>query len=112
MAPLSPPQRAAIWQYLMGWSANAYFPGTPSTTLRWDRYGGQWTLTTRALPKDGGPSVESLIAPLGEWATEGTPDRPQFVGYILDEYNPRPALIWSVGREPFRLEGDSEADIE
>jgi hypothetical protein len=49
-----------------------------------------------------------VVASLGEWATEGTPQRPRFVGYILDEYCPRPVLIWSVGREPFRFEGEFE----
>jgi len=97
--------RAALWRYLMGWADNAYFPGTPATALRWDRYGQRWTLTTRALPKEGGDWVQAIIAPLGELAEEGSPERPRFVGYILDEYTPRPVLIWSAGREPFRFEG-------
>ncbi len=101
-------QRAAVWQNLCAWEGNAYFPGTPGTELRWDPYGGQWTLTTRTLPKTGGEWVQSIVAPLGEWATEGTPERPWFAGYILDEYCPRPVLIWSVGREPFRFEGEFE----
>jgi hypothetical protein len=108
MAGLSLPQRAAVWRYLLGWADNAYFPGTPTTALRWDRYGKRWTLTTRTLPKDGGERVQSIVAPLGEWATEGTPERPWFAGYILDEYCPRPVLIWSVGSEPFRFEGEFE----
>jgi hypothetical protein len=108
MASLSLLERAAIWQYLMGWSGNAYFPGTPATALRWDRYGEHWTLTTRTLPKEGGQWVQSMIAPLGEWATEGTRERPWFVGYILDEYSPRPVLIWSVGGDSFQFEGRFE----
>ena len=108
MAGLSLLQRAAVWRYLLGWADNAYFPGTPATALRWDRYGESWTLTTRTLPKEGGPWVRSIVAPLGEWATEGTPERPWFAGYILDEYSPRPVLIWSVGRQPFRFEGEFE----
>jgi hypothetical protein len=98
-------QRAAIWRYLMGWPDNAYFPGTPGTNLRWDPYGKRWTLTTRTLPKEAAQWVQAIIAPLGEWAAEGTEERPRFVGYILDEYNPRPVLIWSVGCRPFRFEG-------
>lgn len=105
MASLSLLQRAAIWRYLVRWSDNAYFPGTPTTMLRWDCYGERWTLTTRTLPKEGGPWVQSMVAPLGEWASEGTRDRPWFVGYILDEYSPRPVLVWSAGQEPFRFEG-------
>ncbi|HZB75285.1 MAG TPA: hypothetical protein VE526_03595 [Solirubrobacteraceae bacterium] len=105
---LALPQRAAIWRYLMGWSDNAYFPGTPSTALRWDPYGEHWTLTTRALPKEGGQWVQSIISPLGEWATDGTAEQPWFAGYMLDEYSPRPVLVWSVGREPFRFEGRFE----
>jgi hypothetical protein len=108
MGSLSLLQRAAVWQYLMRWANNAYFPGTPATALRWDGHGERWTLTTRTLPKEGGQWVQSMIAPLGEWASEGTRERPRFVGYILDEYNPRPVLIWSVGRESFRFEGEFE----
>ena len=108
MEGLSLPQRAAMWRFLCGWADNAYFPGTPATVLRWDRYGEQWTLTTRALPKEGGETVQSVVASLGEWATEGTPEQPRFAGYILDEYCPRPVLIWSAGREPFRFEGEFE----
>jgi hypothetical protein len=108
MASLSLLQRAAIWQYAMGWADNAYFPGTPATSLRWDRYSERWTLTTRTFPKESGQWAQSVIAPLGEWATEGTPQRPWFVGYILDEYSPRPVLIWSVGRELFQFEGQFE----
>jgi hypothetical protein len=100
--------RAAMWRYLMGWAGNAYFPGTPLTALRWDRYGERWTLTTRTLPKESGEWVQSIIAPLGEWADEGSSERPRFVGYVVDEYSPRPVLIWSVGREPFRFEGRFE----
>jgi hypothetical protein len=108
MESLSLLQRAAMWQYLMPWAPNAYFPGTPATMLRWDRYGEIWTLTTRTQPKESGQYVQAMIEPLGEWAAQGTPERPRFVGYILDEYSPRPVLIWSVGGEPFRFEGQSE----
>jgi hypothetical protein len=55
-------QRAASWQYLMRWSDNAYFPGTPATALRWDPYGERWTLTTRTLPKEGGHWVQAFWA--------------------------------------------------
>ena len=108
MGSLSLLQRAALWQSLMRWADNAYFPGTPATALRWDRYGERWTLTTRTLPKEGGDRVRSIVAPLGEWATEGAPERPWFAGYILDEYSARPVLIWSAGRKPFRFEGEFE----
>ncbi len=108
MESLSLLQRAAIWRYLMPWADNAYFPGTPATALRWDRFGEIWTLTTRTLPKESGQRVQAMVAPLGEWATQGTPERPRFVGYMLDEYSPRPVLIWSVGGEPFRFEGEFE----
>jgi hypothetical protein len=50
--------------------------------------------------------VQEIVAPLGELAIDGTPDRPMFVGYILDESSPRPVLIWSNSREPFRFEGE------
>lgn len=108
MEGLSPLQQAALWRYLAGWSDNAYFPGTPSTALRWDPYGGRWSLTTRTLPKESPHWVQSMIAPLGRWATEGSPERPWFAGYILDEYSPRPVLVWSVGQAPFRFEGEFE----
>jgi hypothetical protein len=98
-------QRAALWRYLMQWGGNAYFPGTPLTALRWDRYGELWTLTTRTLPKESGEWVQSIIAPLGELADEGSREQPRFVGYMLDEHSPRPVLIWSAGREPFQFEG-------
>jgi hypothetical protein len=106
MGPLSLLQRAAVWRYLMSWGSNAYFSGTPSTALRWDRYGERWSLTTRTLPKEWGQRVQAIVAPLGELAIDGTPERPRFVGYILDESSPRPVLIWSTGREPFRFEGE------
>jgi hypothetical protein len=106
MESLALPERAAMWRYLMGWRSNAYFPGTPATALRWDQYGNRWTLTTRTLPKEIPEWVKAIIAPLGEWATEGAHDRPRFVGYILDEITPRPVLMWSVGRESFRFEGE------
>lgn len=108
MEGLSPLEQAAIWRYLVGWPDNAYFPATPSTALRWDPHGGRWTLTTRTLPKESPVWVQSMIAPLGRWATEGTPDRPWFAGYVLDEHSRRPVLIWSVGQEPFRFEGEFE----
>ena len=108
MAGLSLPQQAALWRYLTGWADNAYFPGTPATALRRDVYGERWTLTTRTHPKESGQWVQSMIAPLGEWATEGTRERPWFAGYILDEYSPRPVLIWSVGGESFQFEGRFE----
>jgi hypothetical protein len=106
LTDLAPLEEAAVWRELMAWSPNAYFPGTPSTTLRWDPYGERWSLTTRALPKADGLSVQSLIRSLGRWAVNGTPARPWFAGYILDEYSPRPVLIWSVAKAPFRFEGD------
>lgn len=106
MSQLSPLQSAAMWRYLMGWPDCAYFPGTPSTVLRWDEYGELWTFTTRTLPKEPAQWVQSIIAPLGRWATEGSPEYPRFVGYILDEYNPRPVLIWSVGGTAFKFEGE------
>jgi hypothetical protein len=108
MASLSLLQRAAMWRYLLRWSDNAYFPGRPATVLRWDRHGERWTLTTRTLPKEGGPWVQSMIAPLGEWAAEGTQERLWFAGYILDEHSRRPVLTWRVGRESFRFEGRFE----
>jgi hypothetical protein len=109
-ASLSLPERAALWRYLLGWSyTNAYFPATPATSLRWDPYGTRWRLTTRALPQESPQWVQSIITSLGEWATEGTPDRPWFAGYILDEYTPRPVLIWSAGGQPFRFEGHFES---
>lgn len=108
MAGLSPLQQAAMWRCLMGWPDNAYFPGTPSTALRWEPYGGRWSLTTRTLPKEQPDWVRSIMAPLGQWAVEGTPERPWFAGYVLYEYSPRPVLIWSVGQEPFRFEGEFE----
>ena len=108
IASLPLTHRAAMWRYLMGWADNAYFPGTPMTVLRWDQYGERWTLTTRTLPKETGEWVRAIIAPLGEWADEGSSERPRFVGYVLDEYSARPVLIWSVGREPFRFEGRFE----
>lgn len=92
----------------MRWADNACLPATPATALRWDRYGERWTLKTRTLLKEGGERVQSLVAPLGERATEGTPQRPRFAGYILDESSARPVLIWSAGREPFRFEGEFE----
>jgi hypothetical protein len=95
--------RAATWRWLLSWTENAYFPGTAMTALRWD--GQRWTLTTRTLPKESGEWVQAIIEPLGEWAVEGSSERPRFVGYVLDEWRSRPVLIWSAGREPFRLEG-------
>jgi hypothetical protein len=100
-------QQAALWQWFPRFSDNAYFPGTPHTVLRWDPYGGVWTLTMRAVPKEPAWPLE-IIGPLGRYAAEGTPERPWFAGYVLDEYNPRPVLIWSVGRQPFQFEGSLE----
>jgi hypothetical protein len=97
-------QRAALWRYVMEWGSNAYFPGTPATTLRWDRYGERWKLTTRTLPKDSREWVQSIIAPLGELAEEGSQEQPRFLGYLLDEESPQPVLIWGAGREPFRFQ--------
>jgi len=102
--------RAALWAYLMQWGENAYFPGTPGTALRWDQYGQRWTLTTRTLPKESGEWVQSMIAPLGELAVEGSPEQPRFVGYLIDEDNRRPVLIWSTGQQPFRFEGSFSDD--
>jgi hypothetical protein len=108
MEGLSPLQEAAVWRYLVNWADNAYFPGTPFTALRWDPYRGTWSLTTRTLPKESPQWVQAMVAPLGRWSTEGTPERPRFAGYILDEYSPRPVLVWGVGGERFRFEGEFE----
>lgn len=108
MEGLSILERAAVWRWLMGWPDTAYFPGTPSTALRWDPFGRRWTLTTRTLPKDSPDWVQMIVAPLGSWAVEGRQDRAWFAGYILDEYSPRPVLIWSVGHRRFQFEGEFE----
>jgi hypothetical protein len=97
--------QAVLWQHLTASSDNAYFAGTPSTALRWDRYGEHWTLTVRALPKDPGEWVQAIVAPLGRWATEGTGGPRRFVGYLIDEYTPEPVLIWSAGRRPLEFSG-------
>ena len=107
MQQLEPIHQAALWQWLARWGDNAYFPGTPHTALRWDPYGQRWSLTMRAVPKEPAWPLQ-IIAPLGRYAVDGTPERPWFTGYILDESNPRPVLIWSVGQEPFQFEGDLE----
>jgi hypothetical protein len=107
MRHLTPLHQAALWHWLARWGDNAYSPGTPHTALRWDPYGERWTLTMRAVPKQPAWPLE-IIAPLGRYAEEGTHDRPWFAGYILDDYNPRPVLIWSVGQELFRFEGELE----
>ncbi len=110
MVGLSDLQHAAMWRYLMGWGNNAYFPGSQFTALHWDPYKGRWSLTARTIPKEPPTWVRSIIAQLGRWSSDGTPERPWFAGYLLDEYSPRPVLIWNVGQEPFRFEGDFEAD--
>jgi hypothetical protein len=103
---LSPLHQAALWRWLMRWDDAAYFSGKPSTALLWDPYGeGRWSLTSRAVPKDP-VWLPQVIVPLGRWAADGSPDRPWFVGYVRDEYTPRPVLVWSVGEQPFRLEGE------
>ena len=110
MEGLSTLQQAAMWRYLLGWADNAYFPGTPFTALRWDPFDERWSLTTRTLPKESPDWVRSIISPLGRWSCDGTSERPWFAGYIRDEVSLRPVLIWSVGGEPFRFEGEFEAD--
>ena len=109
MRGLEPLHQAALWQWLTFWGDNAYFPGTPHTALRWHPYDASWTLTMRVLPKEPAWPLE-IIAPLGRYAREGTPERPWFAGYVLDEHSPRPVLIWSVGQEPFQFEGELEID--
>jgi hypothetical protein len=75
--------------------------------MRWDAIGERWTLTMRTLPKEPGEWIKAIVAPLGQWATEGTRDRPRFVGYLIDENTPRPVLIFSTGDgSPFRFEGE------
>lgn len=106
MESLSLAEQASVWRYLAASGDNVYFPGTPATVLRWDRYAAHWTLTTRTLPKETGPWVRAMISPLGEWAIEGSKEEPRFVGYIVDEYSARPVLIWSVGGGPFQFEGE------
>jgi hypothetical protein len=108
MEGLTPLQQAAMWRYLMSWSDNAYFPGTSFTALQWEPYGGSWSLTTRTLPKEDPRWVQSIIAPLGRWSSDGTSERPWFSGYIHYEYDLRPVLIWSVEHEPFGFEGEFE----
>jgi hypothetical protein len=79
----------------------------PSTTMRWDAISERWTLTMRTLPKEPGEWIKAIVAPLGQWSTEGTPDQPRFVGYLIDENTPRPVLIFSAGdSSPFRFEGE------
>ena len=73
--------------------------------MRWDLYSQRWKLTTRALPKMHGEWVQGIIAPLGEFVTDGSAEQPRFVGYMLDEQDPRPAMIWSAGQQPFQIEG-------
>ena len=94
--------RAVVWNLLFSWGSTAYFPGTPVVLFRW--LNGQWTLTARSYPKMGGDEVERIIAPLGEFAVDGSPERPHFVGHVRDEYEEHPTLIWSDGQRPFRLD--------
>lgn len=96
-------QRAVAWNALLAWSTNAYFPGTPTTTLRWIQSARRWTLTTRTLPKMGGETVQALIAVLGELAVDGSFSQPRFVGYIKDEDVDPPVLIYSLGKTPFQF---------
>jgi len=37
------------------------------------------------------------------------PERPHFAGTIIDEYTPRPVLIWRAGGAPLRFEGNLNA---
>lgn len=104
ISDLPPLHLAVAWRGLLSWSDNAYFPGTPSSALRWDRFGEQWTLTTRTLPKTGPEFVQALVAPLGHYATEGSPDQPTHVGYINDEDPGPPIQIWSTAGAPFEFE--------
>jgi hypothetical protein len=107
MQGLSPLHEAALWRWMARWEhANAYFPGTPYTALRWT--GRRWTLTMRALPKEPAWPLE-IIAPLGRYAVQGRRERPWFAGHIADEYNDRPVLIWSLGGQPFKFEGTLES---
>jgi hypothetical protein len=97
--------QAALWQHLTMYPDNAYFAGTPSTALRWDRYSERWTLTVRALPKEPAEWIQAIVTPLGRWATEGTGGGRKFVGHLIDEYTPEPVLIWSTGHRPFSFTG-------
>lgn len=96
-------RRAVAWQALLNWPDNAYFPGTPSTALRWDEYASKWTLSTRAFPKMGPEAVQTLVAALGEFAAEGSPEQPEFVGYIKGEDPDPPVLIYSHGQAAFQF---------
>jgi hypothetical protein len=103
MESLPPLHRAVGWKSLMFWS-DSYRPGTPSCILRWDPHVSGWTLTLRALPDMAIEEAVSLVAPLGEFAADGTPAAPWFAGYVDDEYSARPALIWSTGSTAFQFE--------
>jgi hypothetical protein len=107
MTGLSLARQAGLWRSLPPWAPNAYWPGMPSTTMRWDTIGERWALTIRTLPKEPGEWIKAIVAPLGQWSTDGTPDDPRFAGYLIDEHTPRPVLIFSTGDgSPFRFEGE------
>lgn len=114
--PVPPPvdtlpvaHQGALLRYLTEFSENAYWAGTPSTILRWERPSsgsGHWTLTMRALPKEQAEWVRAIVAPLGRWTMQGTYGERQFVGYLIDEDTPEPVLIWAEGREPLTFTGE------
>jgi hypothetical protein len=92
---------ATWWRWLLRSGPEAYFPGIPAARLTW--FLDAWRLEFRALAKTDAAGVAPQIARLGRHATDGDPDRPWFAGYIFDEQEGIPMLVWSVGQAPFRI---------
>lgn len=93
--------RAVVWRTLVNFGGNAYIPGPTYATMHWDPEDEVWSLATRTMPKSSREEVLGIVAPLGLFASDGTPWEPTEVGSVADE-DGTAISIWSVGGAPFR----------
>jgi hypothetical protein len=66
----------------------------PSAALVWSEL-RRWNLTYRCSFKCWAQAVFTFLEWLGPFIEADQPDRPRFVGYLLDDGEPRPYLLWA-----------------
>ena len=98
------------WGDVLGMDmSNVAYPGQTGATLRWYSLKQEWQLTARAVWKCPTAHAARLIGWIAPFTCpRARPDRRQFVGYIVHEYDPGPTLIWHDGAR-FEFDGIEHA---
>jgi hypothetical protein len=90
------PYLAEPWRHDWAtWLRNSMSVGVAaSAALVW-MPGGRWNLTSRSSFKSPAEYINVFLEWLGPFIDTWGEDRPLFIGYINDEQEPRPYLLWA-----------------